>query len=356
MKLNDLTSRPTIYLAIGASGSGKSTYLNKLRVDNPEKTILLYSWDDLRHRWYDSVDYGNAYRLSSLDNQFKTKAREQFEVMLETRQDIYVDNTNLTVERRSYYIKEAKLHGYRTVGIEMPVNIETILARQHTRDDKTIKADVVIEQFNKLQRPAPNEFDEVIISNHNITDKQYYPSKGIAMLTFKQWLTEVSTIPQLDMKARQAFPHTKKRQNDMGSVATQPGMFFKPNIQNGELTIDARSRSTNGNMHTQRIILYKVNFVQPDDATGVPISDTGVAMEPKQLTTDTSRVNCDCMDFRFRFADHNHQDDSLAGNPPPQYIPVPGSNRGPANPKMLPGLCKHLMKLVQTLKQQKLVR
>jgi hypothetical protein len=174
------------------------------------------------------------------------------------------------------------------------------------------------------------------------------------MITFKEFLAEISTIPQLDMKARQAFPHTKKRHNDVGSVIPQPDMTMTPNVPKNELTIDSRTRSSNtGDMHIQRVILYKVNFVQPGQGTQLPNSEA--AIEPVQLNSETSRVACDCMDFRFRFANNNAKDNSLAGNPPPAYHRVPGSNRPPANPSNLPGMCKHLMAVVQNLKRQKIV-
>lgn len=53
------------------------------------------------------------------------------------------------------------------------------------------------------------------------------------------------------------------------------------------------------------------------------------------------RVRCSCPDFRWRFSWENHREDSLWGVKAPAYLPV--SDRGPANPSKLPGLCKHLM-------------
>lgn len=174
------------------------------------------------------------------------------------------------------------------------------------------------------------------------------------MITFKQWLFERSTIPQLDMKARQAFPNTKKRQNDTGSVNILPGIHYA--AKGDELTIDSRTTSSNsGNAHSQRIILYHAHIGHQGDPNMIPLGDTGAAVEPVPLTKDNARVSCDCMDFRFRFADNNDRDDSLAGEAPPAYQRVPGSNRPPANASGLPGMCKHLMKVVQTLKQHRIV-
>lgn len=172
MKLHQLfenKDRPTLWIPIGASGTGKSTYLKTLRESNP--AILSFSFDDLRHEWYDKENYGNAWKLSTEDKEFNNKAYKVFRDMVKTGQDIYVDNTNLTHKRRAFYINEAKRRGYRTVGIEMPVDVETIVARQKTRGDKNVKESAVRDQFARLERPRENEFDDVVVSNHNLEDK-----------------------------------------------------------------------------------------------------------------------------------------------------------------------------------------
>jgi predicted kinase len=164
-----MQNKPILYIPIGASGSGKSTYLRKLREENPD--ILSFSWDDLRMEWYDPDNYGNAFRLSTEDKDFITKSQQVFRNMVKTGKDIYVDNTNLTAKRRKFYIDIAKRAGYRTVGIEMPVDVETIVARQKTRGDKNVKETAVRDQHAKLQPPRPGEFDENRVSYHNISDK-----------------------------------------------------------------------------------------------------------------------------------------------------------------------------------------
>lgn len=170
MKLNEITQQPTLWMPIAASGSGKSTYLRKLRETNPN--VLSFSFDDLRHEWYDKKNYGRAFKLSTEDKDFNKKAYDVFREMIKTRQDIFVDNTNLTAKRRKFYLDLARQHGYRTVAIEMPVpDVELLVARQKTRGDKNVKADAVRDQFARLEKPQPNEFDEIIVSNHNLEDK-----------------------------------------------------------------------------------------------------------------------------------------------------------------------------------------
>jgi predicted kinase len=170
MKLFELTQKPTLWMPIAASGSGKSTYLKKLRETNPN--ILSFSFDDLRHEWYDKENYGRAFKLSIEDKGFNEKAYNVFRDMIKSGQDIFVDNTNLTAKRRKFYLDLARKHGYRTVGIEMPVpDVELLVARQKTRGDKNVKADAVRDQFSRLEPPQEGEFDEVVVSNHNLEDK-----------------------------------------------------------------------------------------------------------------------------------------------------------------------------------------
>lgn len=158
--------QPTIYIAIGASGSGKSTYLKKLRESNPD--IKSFSFDDLRQEWYDKDNYGNAYTLSAQDGDFSKKCHAVFRDMIKHGGDIFVDNTNLTKHRRKFYLDLAKQYNYRTVGINMPVDVETIVARQHTRGDKNVKESAVRDQYARLEPAEASEFDEIITSNHNL--------------------------------------------------------------------------------------------------------------------------------------------------------------------------------------------
>lgn len=160
--------------------------------------------------------------------------------------------------------------------------------------------------------------------------------------SFLKWLLEDSTLPQLDTSTRSTFPHTRKRHRDVGSVKV---IDFKHGVdqRDGEVRVDSRTRSNNGNVHIQSITLTNVEF------------DEHGEMEPVILINHNAKVFCDCMDFRFRFAYYNHKDRSLVGNPPPAYQRVPGSNRPPANPRETPGMCKHLMQVVNKMRSEDLV-
>ncbi|MGZ8924267.1 MAG: AAA family ATPase [Nitrososphaeraceae archaeon] len=164
--MTDISNKPTLYVAIGPSGSGKSTVYNKLKAKNPN--LGLYSWDALRHEFYDEADYARAWELSARDPNFKHKVEHRFQQLLDSKSDIYVDNTNLTPKRRKPLINKAKELGYRVIAITFDVNLKTLIARQTTRGDKNVPADAVTQQFNSLRMPTSVEGFDKVISSENI--------------------------------------------------------------------------------------------------------------------------------------------------------------------------------------------
>jgi len=163
MKLKQITEKqPTLYVPIAASGSGKSTVCDALVQSNPE--MLIFSLDRLRHEWYDPDDYKKAWEASAKDSQFMSKANKLFQEMIKAGKDIFVDNTNLTPKRRSFYLAEANKNNYYTVAITFDIDLETIIARQKTRGDKEVPEKAVILQYESLTPPLHNEFDEEIDS------------------------------------------------------------------------------------------------------------------------------------------------------------------------------------------------
>lgn len=153
----------TLYIAIGPSGSGKSTVYNTLREKYPE--LVHYSWDSLRHSWYDVDNYRNAWNLANADPTFYNRAFEVYKSFLDANVDIYIDNTNLTKKGRKRFVKLAKELGYRTIGIVFDsIGLDELISRQSTRPDKYVPASAVIRQYNSFQPPTVSEFDEVFNS------------------------------------------------------------------------------------------------------------------------------------------------------------------------------------------------
>lgn len=169
MKVEDIkhSTKPTMFMPIGVSGSGKSTVLKQIQTVIPD--ILVFSLDRLRHEWYDVNDYANAYKLACADDRFMGRAQAYFFELIKQGKDIYMDNTNLGKKRTSF-VKAAVRHGLHTVAITFNVDLATVIARQKTRPDKEVPEAAVRQQWAGLQLPHPGEFDE-IMSNEDFQNR-----------------------------------------------------------------------------------------------------------------------------------------------------------------------------------------
>ena len=153
------SKQPILYVPIGPSGSGKSTLFFRLKESDPN--ILQFSYDILRHEWYDKNDYKKAWKASDEDPTFYSRANQSFIAMVKSGKDIYVDNTNLSPKSRRFFIDNAKKNGYTTIAYTFNVDTQTLLDRQNTRTDKKVPHNAVKQQVSALKTPTPDEFDEV---------------------------------------------------------------------------------------------------------------------------------------------------------------------------------------------------
>jgi hypothetical protein len=165
----------------------------------------------------------------------------------------------------------------------------------------------------------------------------------------KSQIDEVSTVPDLDQNIRTAFPHTKKRQHVVHEV-TIANVEYIPYI--GMKMLHVRSTSmSNSHAYSQSMQFLRVEFenAESDTAATFQASDgSDYHIVPVDLTNHNVKVRCNCLDFHFRFANYNSSDKSLVGRPPPPYQRKT-QNRPSVNPDQVPGMCKHLLKLVETL-------
>lgn len=181
-------------------------------------------------------------------------------------------------------------------------------------------------------------------------------SRILTQLSEAERLDEVSTAPQLTQNIQQAFPNTRKRQHATGEVSIQNVQYI-PYIGTKLLHVKSTSLS-NGNGYNQALQFVRVAF-EPEDtannATFKASDGTDYHVQPIDLNDHNCKVRCSCLDFRFRFADYNSQDKSLVGRAPPMYQRKT-TTRPPVNPDHVPGMCKHLLKLVQVLRGYGLIR
>jgi predicted kinase/CRISPR/Cas system-associated endonuclease Cas3-HD len=163
---------PVMFVLIGTSGSGKST-MTKQGMERSDFPVAIFSLDALRHEWYDTREghegYRAAYDKSVEDKDFESKADRAFSQLLQLRTTLIVDNVNAGVKRRGKYIRQARQKGYRIVAVTMPVSINVVLERQHSRVDKNVPDHAVRQQYASIQQPSLGEFDDIIMSPHNMT-------------------------------------------------------------------------------------------------------------------------------------------------------------------------------------------
>jgi len=171
-------------------------------------------------------------------------------------------------------------------------------------------------------------------------------------MNFSLWLE--STYDDLYQSAVDAFPLTKARQHATEPV--QVGRFqLTPFV--GLKTFLIRSVATNEDRQYRPTFLFKnVAYKDGPDRGLLKVRiSVNEARFIEPLTTERHNVlvRCSCDDFYWRFQHWNSQDRSLYGRDRGPYESQGGP---PANPKEMPGMCKHLMKMMEAMREVGLVR
>lgn len=95
----------------------------------------------------------------------KTRHREKvlFEACLSTRQQLVIDNTNVTAVERARYILPAKASGFRVLGYFFEPDPKGALQRNNRREGKRrVPPAGLFGTLKRLQRPRLDEgFDEL---------------------------------------------------------------------------------------------------------------------------------------------------------------------------------------------------
>jgi hypothetical protein len=170
-----------------------------------------------------------------------------------------------------------------------------------------------------------------------------------------QQLEEDSSVPQLQQNIERGFPETRKRQHATNEVVVS-NVQYMPYIGMKMLHVKSISAS-NGHQYQQALQFMRVAFEPEDTETNATFQASDgedYHIQPLQLTGHNVKVRCNCLDFHYRFANYNAQDKSLVGKPPPLYQKK--TNRPPVNPGQVPGMCKHLLKLVEMLRRYGVVQ
>jgi len=154
-----------------------------------------------------------------------------------------------------------------------------------------------------------------------------------------------SSLKDLYKSSQTAFPLTRMREHATHPVVVEH-LEWVPFLGVGTLFVKATVRNE-GRKH-ESIMLFK--GVEYGDEKGrislVDSSGRKVFLKRISESEDDVLVRCSCGDFFNRFNYYNSLDGSLFGRKRRKYE---GKGLWEANPKGLPGMCKHLMKMAIVL-------
>lgn len=172
-------------------------------------------------------------------------------------------------------------------------------------------------------------------------------------------LEERSNYQELERRTISAFPRTRKRQHAVHPVQIIR-TDFTPYLGTRNLLVRAQARSgTYNNVFYKPMLFFnEIQFEEEDSNENVSFKasdNKDYHIQPIDLSDNIVRVRCDCLDFYFRFSPWNFSNDDLFGPKPRPYVRKT-TTYPPVNPTRSPGICKHVMKLVLSLRDARLLK
>ena len=167
---------------------------------------------------------------------------------------------------------------------------------------------------------------------------------------------EEASIRDLETNIQRGFPNTRARQHAVAPVQV-PIVKLTPYVPSSALLAESQANNQ-GRRYNPEIFFTKVQFEQEETATNITFtgSDNNEynIVQAIPLTGNEVQVRCNCLDFHYRFSRHNAKNNALYGQPAPPYKRKTDT-RPPANPMQVPGMCKHLLALVDELQKMGVV-
>lgn len=130
-----------------------------------------------------------------------------------------------------------------------------------------------------------------------------------------------------------------------------------PSLQDKTLTAKSRTRSKD-KFYETIIVFSGVKFFTEggNGRQEIQVTDGSTYyIDPIRPYKSNVKVRCTCLDFYFRFSVWDQRDDALTGEAPEPYRRKTQSYP-PVNPQKVSGLCKHIIKITDYLRQQRIIR
>jgi len=139
---------------IGLSGSGKSTYISTMNIENFE-IISTDVYFEKNHRTYDSMDHKKHI------NKAFSKSINALECAVKDKKNIIVDMTNLTQEFRYNKLKRIPTTQYNHKAIVLLCGEKHLIQNLKKRDGKHLSCEIIDKQITRFELPNYDEFNEI---------------------------------------------------------------------------------------------------------------------------------------------------------------------------------------------------
>ena len=149
----------TLYITVGAPGSGKSTYAKLLIEQDPD--LVRVCPDDCRRAICgDSNNQAVSYPAFCM-------AKDQMRKAFDEGKSVVFDATNMYRRVRKDFIKMAREKGIKVIAAVFECDKATLLARNAKRGaegGRNVSEEIIDKMLANYQRPEKPEFDEVIFN------------------------------------------------------------------------------------------------------------------------------------------------------------------------------------------------
>ena len=144
-----------LYIMIGLSASGKSTYASQL------ENCTYISSDKIR----EEISF---YADQSRNNEVFQILNKRLDTALSNGEDVVIDATNITIKSRKPIIEIGKKHKANIIGILMMCPVK-VLCNNDLHREHSVGVEVINKQLKKFEVPFLEEgFDEIKIKHQKI--------------------------------------------------------------------------------------------------------------------------------------------------------------------------------------------
>jgi len=155
-----------VIFLVGLPGSGKSTYIKKLKQQYPEKDYIVLSTDDIieREAKKSGLTYTQAFDILDRE-ETETEFFNDIKKAVENKRNIIIDRTNMTKERREETLNFIS-PDYKKIALVFKIPEKELQKRLKDREEKTgkyIPPEVMQRMSDEFEQPDKSEFDEVKI-------------------------------------------------------------------------------------------------------------------------------------------------------------------------------------------------